>query len=82
MIAIPDPTYGLVVFDGSVIEVFESNTNSRRYHLKMIKSIELVEKKNYIELKYSDLNMSQHIPFKAEAMEQARELVNTVRAAL
>lgn len=82
MITIPDPKYGLIVFDGSVVEVFANNGDSRRYHVQLIKSVELVEKKNYIELKYSELNMSQRFPYKPEAVEQARELVSAVQGAL
>ena len=82
MIAIPNPTYGLVVFDGSVLEIFDNNGKSTRYHVRLLQSVELIEKKNYIELKYTELNMSQHVPFKTEAMEQARELVSAVQAAI
>tara|TARA_Y100001937_G_scaffold122287_2_gene182690 strand:- start:248461 stop:248712 length:252 start_codon:yes stop_codon:yes gene_type:complete len=82
MIAVPDPRYGLIVFDGSVLEVFASNGESRRYHVQLIKSVELVEKKNYFEIKYSDTNLSQRFPFKPEAMDNARELVEAIKGVL
>ncbi|MEQ8352489.1 MAG: hypothetical protein RH862_13445 [Leptospiraceae bacterium] len=80
MIAVPDPKYGLIVFDNNVLEVFESNGSSKRFHRVLINSIELNEKKHFIEIKYSDVNLSQRIPFKPDAIDQAQALVNTVES--
>lgn len=82
MISIPDPKYGLIAFDGTVLERFESNGNSMRYHIQLIKKVELDEKKNYIEIKYSDVNLSQRLPFKPEAMDTARQLVAALEEAI
>ncbi|HBS04378.1 MAG TPA: hypothetical protein DEA96_05405 [Leptospiraceae bacterium] len=82
MIAIPDPRYGLVVYDNNVLEIFASNGESRRYHLHLIKSIELNEKKSYMEIKYSDVNLSQRIPFKPELVEQAQQMVAAIESAI
>jgi hypothetical protein len=48
----------------------------------LIRSVELIESKNYIEIKYTELKTSQRIPFKSEAMAQARDLVSAVRTGI
>ncbi len=50
--------------------------------MHLIKSIELNEKKSYMEIKYSDVNLSQRIPFKPELVEQAQQMVAAIESAI
>ena len=75
--------FSFITFDGLVLEYFaDHNETGRRYHIGLVKSIELTTDKkgmHYLKLSTNRISLSQELD--EQAVNQVRELITEVQKA-
>ena len=74
----------LVCFDGTVLEIFLTRGETKRFHVDLIQKIELEERRgNYsLSFDYTPFNMPEKIGVGSKNIAQAEQLIRAIEEAI
>lgn len=74
----------LISFDGRVLEIFRSQGETLRFHVKLIQSLELKQgRRRYtLEMSYTEFNMPFRLGFDEAFLAQMEQLMREIQGQL